>query len=226
MKSNIIIKVRSKDFVLFKNLSSPQVDELLKIFTLKECEKGEIVYSRTDFDKKIYFVLDGRVKLVQVDEKGEEVIKDVMCENDIFGKVSELPHTRYEYAEVLTPKALVYSIEGEDFLELMHQIPLLASNYLMLLANKMQKIETKYMLLSSGSAKSKLLYFFKEMALTDGTPTDHGFVLRNYLTQEEIANKIFISRQTITRLLKELRTEKKIRYTRTEIEISHDLIAL
>jgi len=206
-------------FSLFKDLSHALAEELSSHFMAREVRRGELIYSCTEIGNRVFFLLRGRVKLVEVGESGAEIIKEILSDNDVFGMVFGKGRFYYEYAEVLTERAYIYSIAEEKLMQMIRDNSIVSYNYLDILKARMKRIESYYLSLSTSDARKKLFFLLKEMAVTDGKKTDRGFILTNYLTQEEMANKIFIARQTLTRLLSDLRKEGRVKYSRSHIEV-------
>jgi CRP-like cAMP-binding protein len=219
MKPHLHFSHELRNSPLLRNLAEDQYSFLLENTVLKEAVRGEIIYSKTDSGQKLFFLCSGRVKLVEINENGTEIIKDVLAENEIFGIAKPRDHATFEYAQVLTPKARFYVISHNVFHEAIRNNSVLSSNYASTLASRIHKLETRYINLAINDVKSRLLYILKEIAIKDSERETGTLILRNYLTQDEMAKMIFVSRQTLSRVLKDLRDAGEIRYKRGRIEI-------
>jgi CRP/FNR family transcriptional regulator len=212
-----------RDHQFFRVLSNSQVKQLCIISKFKKAQKGEIIYLPYDGQDKIYFLKKGNIKIVEIDDNGNEVIKDILMKGDIFGELSlnnEGPSN--EEAVALTSEVLICSFLLSDFEQLMTQYPHLAMSYTKFVGFQLKRVKNNYSNLMFKDAKSRLIHFFKEWAMREGRKNEDSYVLNNYLTQSEIAQIICTSRQTATQLINELEANKALVYGRKEI-ILNDL---
>lgn len=72
----------------------------------------------------------------------------------------------------------------------------------------------------SKDAKTRLYQFLKDWAEKEGKRTENKVVIENYLTQNDMAQIICTSRQTVTQLLNEMETNGLLVYNRKEIIIT------
>ena len=69
--------------------------------------------------------------------------------------------------------------------------------------------------------KTRLQIFLNDWATKEGVKEGNNIAIQNYLTQQEIANLVCSTRQTVTQLLNDLQNEGKISYTRKKIVLHH-----
>ena len=162
----------------------------------------------------------GNIKIVSVDEDGNETIKDIIQKGDLFGELElDSDKNSNEYAKALTDEIIICSFLLSDFENLLLEHPSLALSYTKFVGLKMKRIKNNYANLISKDAKTRLLTFLKEWAERDGKSIDNRIVIENYLTQNDIAQIICTSRQTATQLLNELEEKGILYYSRKEIII-------
>lgn len=205
---------------LSDGLSETQLEELYNTVVVRKMRKGAIVYSTQNDDRKVFFVISGFIKMVEITEAGEEVIKDILSHNDVFGGSQELAAGSCEHAEVLSNKAIVVSISQNRFIQIMKANPTLSYNFNVNLMQKIQRLESRYATLARQDSKARLLSLLRGLASRrEVVSKGRSLVLENYLTQEELAKMIFVSRQTFSRALKDLRKSGRLIYNRRRIEI-------
>lgn len=209
-----------RDHKLFRTLSMSQIKQLCIITGFKKAKKGEIIYfSSTDLPR-IFLLKKGNIKIVSVDEEGNETIKDIIQKGDLFGELSlETDSQVNEYAKVLSDDVAICSFLMSDFENLLLQNPSLALSYTKFVGLKMKRIRNSYSNLISKDARTRLYQFLKDWAEREGRKTENRVVIENYLTQNDIAQIICTSRQTATQLLNEMEEKQLIHYNRKEISI-------
>ena len=209
-----------RDHKLFWTLNGSQLKQLCIITGFKKAKKGEIIYFSSSELPRVFLLKKGNIKIVSVDEDGNETIKDIIQKGDLFGELElDSDKNSNEYAKALTDEIIICSFLLSDFENLLLEHPSLALSYTKFVGLKMKRIKNNYANLMSKDAKTRLLTFLKEWAERDGKTIDNRIVIENYLTQNDIAQIICTSRQTATQLLNELEEKGILYYSRKEIII-------
>lgn len=209
-----------RDHKLFRTLSFSQIRQLCIITGFKKAQKGEIIYFSSSDVPRIFLLKKGNIKIVAVDEDGNETIKDIIQKGDLFGELTlETDDQTNEYAKVLSDDVAICSFLLSDFEDLLLRNPSLALSYTKFVGLKMKRIKNSYSNLISKDAKTRLFQFLKDWAEKEGKRVENKVVIENYLTQNDIAQIICTSRQTATQLLNEMENKGTLIYNRKEIII-------
>ncbi|WP_333876355.1 Crp/Fnr family transcriptional regulator [Flavobacterium sp.] len=209
-----------RDHKLFWTLSMNQIKQLCIITGFKKAKKGDIIYFSSSDVPRVFLLKKGKIKIVSVDENGNETIKDIIEKGDLFGELTlENDKNSNEYAKALTDDIIICSFLLSDFEDLLLRNPGLALSYTKFVGLKLKRIKNNYANLVSKDAKTRLLTFIKDWAERDGKRDGNRVIIENYLTQNDIAQIICTSRQTATVLLNELEENGLMHYGRKEIII-------
>jgi len=209
-----------RDHKLFLTLNMSQIKQLCIISGFKTAKKGEVIYFSSSDLPRIYLLKKGNIKIVSVDEEGNETIKEILQKGDLFGELSlENDGDVNEYAKVLTDEVSICSFLLSDFEDLLVRNPSLALSYTKFVGLKMKRFKNNYSNLVSKDARTRLISFIKDWAEREGIQEGKKYTISNYLTQTDIAQIICTSRQTATLLLNELEEKNLIYYNRKEIII-------
>ena len=209
-----------RDHKLFRTLSYAQIKQLCIITGFKKASKGEIIYFSTSDLPRIKKKKKGNIKIVAVDDEGNETIKDIIQKGDLFGELTlETDNNNEEYAKVLSDDVTICSFLMSDFEDLLLKNPTLALSYTKFVGLKMKRIKNSYANLISKDAKTRLYQFLKNWAEQEGSKNGNVVTIENYLTQNDIAQIICTSRQTATQLLNEMESNNLLNYNRKEIVI-------
>jgi CRP/FNR family transcriptional regulator len=197
-----------------------QIKQLCIITGFKKAQKGDVIYFSSSDVPRVFLLKKGNIKIVSIDEDGNETIKDIIQKGDLFGEL-ELDSDRNsnEYAKALTDEIIICSFLLSDFENLLLQNPSLALSYTKFVGLKMKRIKNSYTNLMSKDAKTRLLTFLKDWAEKEGKKIGNRTIIENFLTQNDIAQIICTSRQTATLLINELEEKGLIQYSRKEIII-------
>lgn len=209
-----------RDHKLFRTLSMSQLKQLCMIIGFKQAKKGEIIYFSDSETPRVFLLKKGNIKIVSVDENGEETIKDIIQKGDLFGELTlEQDKSSNEFAMALTNEVSICSFLLSDFENLMLKYPNLALSYTKFVGLKLKRVRNNYTNLISKDAKTRLKTFLYDWATRDAKDSETSVAIDNYLTQNDIAQIICTSRPTATKLIIELEEEGLIQYNRKEIVI-------
>jgi CRP/FNR family transcriptional regulator len=210
-----------KSIPLFSSLQEEQLNELSEVVKFKQVYKGSVInYGNGEFSK-IFFVIKGKIKLTELDDRTNELVKDILTEGEVFGDLElEGEQEDNEWAEALTSNTIVCYFQVDGFKRLLEKYPFLALNYAKKVSSKLRRLESRHADLVFRDAKERLIRFIKNWARSDGNKVGDKIVLNNYLTHTDIANFISTSRQSVNMLLNELRESGMLFYNRKTIELN------
>ena len=213
-----------KNHPLFANVSEQMIKDTCSTVKVSTVYRGETFnYGQGNFSK-IYLLIKGKIKLTECDAIDNELIKDILTAPDVFGDLSLDGNPPLdEFAEALTANTVVCAFNVPDFKKLLQESPLMALSYANLVNNKLKKLESRHSDLVFRDAKSRLIRFIKDWAISDGNRIGDKIVLNNYLTHSDIAAVIATSRQSVNTLLNELRDSGMLFYNRKRIELNDSI---
>jgi len=204
---------------LFRNLSFSEIDALCILKRFRKSVKNEIVDLPFSEKERIYFLKQGTVKLIRIDEKGEEILIDILQKGDLFGDLNlEAPIEKNDFFKVVSDEAIICTFFREKLEEIIHNKPDFALNYIKFIGFNFKKIQNSYKNILFKDAKTRLLLLLKMIVEKENIQTN-SFTLPNYLTQKDIAQLICTTRQTVISLFKELESDGILNYTQKEIVI-------
>ena len=67
-----------RDHKLFMTLSMSQLKQLCIIVGYKKAKKGDVIYFSSSDLPRIFLLKKGNIKIVEIDEDGNETIKDII----------------------------------------------------------------------------------------------------------------------------------------------------
>ncbi len=217
------VKLRSHP--LFANLTEQKLNDVESVMILKTVYRGEVIKFGYGEFSKIYLLVNGKIKIAQLNNDGAELIKDIITAPDVFGNISmEMQSSRDVYAQALTSNVLIAVFNISDFQYLLQSNQAMLITFSKMVTGKLGRLEQRHSELAFCDAKSRLIHFIKNWAQTDGNKMGDRIILNNYLTHADIANSIAASRQTVSTLLNELRDAGMLLYNRKQIELSQTLL--
>ena len=215
--SNFILLRQHK---LFKQLTYQECSELNIVSGYMEKKKNEFVYLNSLKNDRLYFLKKGNIKIGSYDKEGNEKIKEVLNQGDIFGQLSLEGETgEEEFAQVINSRASICSFSVTDFEKLLLKRPDLAISFTKLVGLKIKTIQSRLTSILFKDVKSRLIDFFIYLAYKERKDREDWLVFKNYLTHAEVASLVGCTRQTATTFINKLEEEGLLEFTRQQIKI-------
>ncbi len=210
-----------RNYDLWCNLSDEEYDELNLVHHFIEAKKGDYIYFDSHHLNKLYFVKGGYIKIGYIDDEGNEIIKEIIKEGEIFGQFSlERNNLNGEFAKAYKGNVSLCAFSIEDFEKLLKKKPDLAIKYSKQVGQKLRRAEFRLLNMLNKDVRSRLLAFFYNLAIADGYNGENGtYSINNFLTHEDIAKLIGSARQTVTTLINQLEDEGLISINRKKITL-------
>lgn len=207
------------DHKLFRNLSFSEINALCILKRFKKSKKNELVDLPHSDQERIYFLKQGTIKLIRMNDQGEELLVDILQKGDLFGDLNlEKPTTSEDYFKVVSDEAIICTFYRDKLEEVMYRKPEFALNYIKFIGFNFKKIQNSYKNILFRDARTRLILLLNMIIEKENVTTD-SYTLPNYLTQKDIAQLICTTRQTIISLLKDLENEGVLNYSQKEISI-------
>ena len=183
-------------------------------------KKNTILHFAEMQDKYVYLLKEGCIKIAVVNGKGKEVIKYLVKPGGIFGEISLLgiKESSQDYAVALDD-SVVYFAGIQQIEQWMLEYPDLRSVIRQNLGQRIRNAEDRFLSMIYKDAYARICRFLKDLAMEFGKRTDQGYEIKNFLTHDDIAKLTDTSRQTVSRILNQLRDQKLIGYNTEIIQI-------
>jgi len=187
---------------------------------IKSYEKGDFVYFTEDPAKNIFLISNGKVKILNDTEPGEEVVKSILSEGDIFGEMVVLgEEKRSDFAPVIENDTMVYQMDISELEGLMLDNKKFAVTINKIIGMRIKKLEWRLDALVFKDVRTRIVEFDMDLAKDSGTQKDQGMHVAHFYAHKDIADLIGTSRQTVTIAFNDLKNEGLIEFKRKEIYI-------
>lgn len=191
----------------------------------KSFRKGNYIFLPGEYADKIFFIMEGRVKIGSYSESGKEVTKAIIGAGEVFG---ELPlageELRRNFAIAMeSTTTCVLSID--QMKSLMKEYSPLNMMVMKIMGNRMLEMEKRLESLVFKDSRTRVIEYLKDLCEKKGQRVGYEWVVRKFLTHQDIANLTATSRQTVTTVLNELEGKNILTYNRRRMLV-RDLDAL
>ncbi len=167
-------------------------------------KKGEIVLRIGETRSGAFYVKNGFLKDSSMSTDGREFILFIFKPGDLFSYSWIFNKTPNEHSFKAMTDCVVYEKTRESLLLFLEQNPdvqfMISQNIVIRMRGLMKRMEY----LAFGTANQKVSAMFALLAERFGKSTDKGITIPIYLTQQDIAELIGISRETTSIEIKKL----------------------
>ena len=213
--------IRRNDFL--DKLTPDNYEALNILHNYIIADKDAYIYFDAQFLNKLYFVKEGFVKIGNVDEEGNELIKEILQPGDVFGQfMLERNNMNGEFAQAHKCETVLCAFTLQDFEKLLALRPDMGIIFSRKIGQKLKRVENRLLNLLQKDVRTRLLYFFWTLVQQNEQPEGRSVKLINYLTHEDIARLTGTSRQTVTTLINQFTDEGLMVVDRKTILI-HDV---
>lgn len=204
---------------LFDELSRNEINELAYLSHFRTGRKGDMINLPQEEDR-IFTLKVGVLKLVELDNEGNEQLIEILRPGDLFGQFTLTHHDNNQYVVVLSDHLTLCSFLVADFEQIMQQNPSLGIRYTKLIGLRFRQLQNRYANLMFRDVRTRLRLFLKEWVEREAKPGQPN-VLTNYLSHKDISQMICSNRQTVTELFNEFRLAGMLDYDRSQIRITN-----
>lgn len=190
---------------LFAGLNLDQLREISRTLPMTTCQTGGLVTSPDDDNERLYIVKRGRVRLFRLTPDGKQLTLDILDKGRIAGRMSWLGQELNEvYAEAIED-AVVCSFSPDELRHLIDRFPGIGFNMIRYLSDRLAASEREREVMAFRSVEQRLAARLLELAERFGQPDVDGVAIDARLTQQELADMIGTSRETLATTVSSLR---------------------
>lgn len=204
----------------FSGMGADQLQRLSAQCTHKTASRDQFIYRPGDSAHHVFFLVQGKIKTGRFFRNGREVVKDLVYQGDIFGdEWHEGAGHRDEFAQSLHDGVSYLEIGTDDFRRALGADPALLFACMQRLSLRLRRMEDRLANMVTKDARQRILSFLHDAAQRDGRRVGVETLVQHHLTQADIASLTGTSRQTVTAVLNELRTQNVVYVKRNSILI-------
>ena len=187
--------------LLFSALDDEAAQALRASMTEHKAAKGAVIFAEGDPGDRLYVVMHGKVKLGSQADDGRENMFAVLGPGEMFGELSLFdPSPRQANAVALTDVTLL-GLANESLQPWLTGRPEVAIGLLRALARRMRKTHGSLSDLVFTDVPGRVAKALIELAKKFGEHQNNGVRVNHDLTQEELAQLVGASRETVNKAL-------------------------
>ncbi|MBA3740219.1 MAG: Crp/Fnr family transcriptional regulator [Chloroflexi bacterium] len=193
---------------IFAGLSPAELKEISRTLPMQTCQVGGLVTSPDDDDERLYVIKRGRVRLYRLTPDGKQLTLELLDKGRIVGRMAWLGQQLTDaYAEAIED-ALICSFTPAELRRLIDRFPNVGVNIIRYLSGRLAASEREREVMAFRSVEQRLAARLVELSERFGQPTEDGVAIDVRLTQQELADMIGTSRETLATTVASLRERR------------------
>jgi CRP/FNR family transcriptional regulator, cyclic AMP receptor protein len=191
---------------LFAALDDEAARALMESMTSSHLERGDILFREGDRGDRIYVIGEGKIKLGRSSVDGRENLLAILGPGEMFGELSLFdPGPRTATATAIAETQLI-DLGHEDLDSFLLGRPAVAANLLAALARRLRRTNEALADLVFTDVPGRVAKALLDLSTRFGRPADDGILVAHELTQEELAQLVGASRETVNKALADFAT--------------------
>ena len=194
-----------KNINLFHGMSEEQMRMVEQRTVMREVRRREVLYLPGDAGDRIYLLKRGVVKISALQEDGREVLLALLRKGEVFGEEAVLDDSPRDHLAEAYEDALVCIITRQDFMDMLRTHPEMVFKVTKLIGLRLKTFRTRVEHLLFKGASQRLASTLLELAHEHGVTDAQGILVPLRLSQQDLANLIGVTRESVNMALSEFR---------------------
>lgn len=195
-----------------QSFASENFTKLKGVMYERHVPRGEKIYWEGEECQHIYFLKQGAVKLTKSSDEGKDLVLYYFQSGDLFGDLKDDVHITNSYTAEAISDCTLGVIQQKDLETLLWQNGDLAIDFMKWLGYMQRFLQTKLRDLLFFGKNGALASTLIRMSNTYGVSEGNKVRFTNRLTNSELGDLIGSTRETVNRMLNQLKREEIIDY--------------
>ena len=211
---------------LFSALNDEEAASLRASMTQVKVSKGHTLFKEGDEGDRLYVVLEGKLKLGTTSIDGRENLLSILGPGEMFGELSLFdPEPRTATATAVTDAKLL-ALAHDQVIGLITRHPQASLELLRRLAQRLRKSNEILADLVFADVPGRVAKAIIDLGARFGQKKDDGLHVNHDLTQEELAQLVGASRETVNKALADFASRGWVRLEpRAVVVLDYERIA-
>ena len=191
---------------LFAGLSEADMQAIGHATTMTHCVSGQRILSPDDPPDRIHIIKKGRVRVFRLSPDGKQLTLDIHEKGTILGDMSLLGQDRLReaYAEAIDD-GVICTISPDELRTLIERYPTVGLNIIRHLSRRLESAERELEAMAYQRVDQRLARKLLDLSQRFGISTVRGTLIQARLTQQELAEMIGTTRETLAHTLGDFR---------------------
>ncbi|HVR69249.1 MAG TPA: Crp/Fnr family transcriptional regulator [Vicinamibacteria bacterium] len=207
---------------IFSELTEADFASLAKVANRRRYPKDSVVFFENEQGDFFFMILEGRIKVTILGDDGREVILTLLAAGDFFGEMALLDNEPRSATAIAVEDSELLSLHRHDFQNVLTDNRSITVGLIKVLTARLRRANHQISTLALLDVYGRVARVIVDMAREEGRRLKDGRIAFRRATHQEIANRIGTTRETVTRMLKDLERQGMIHIEGREIVVQPD----
>ena len=191
---------------LFRDMPEKDLADIAGLLIDRKFPRDAVIYEDGSMGDYMYIISEGQVKITKMSEDGREKILEILGPGNFHGEMALLDRApRSASAKTITPCVLL-ALSRADFLGLLKQNHEVTLELIRVLARRLRETDEQIKGLLFERVEGRTRRLLARLA-KEPVPGREDKIATSPITHQQLADLVGTSRETITRVVKELKDE-------------------
>ena len=191
---------------LFAALDDEAAEALKATMTRTEIGRGQVLFSEGDPGDRLYVITSGKVKLGRASGDGRENLLAVLGPGEMFGELSLFDPGPRTMTATAVAETQLFGLKHESLSTILSGRPEVSKSLLAALAQRLRRTNAHLADLVFTDVPGRVAKALLDLSERFGRPVEGGILVSHDLTQEELAQLVGASRETVNKALADFAT--------------------
>jgi CRP-like cAMP-binding protein len=177
--------------------------------------KNQSIFFEGDMPGFYYQILQGSIRMVNMNERGREFIQGIFKNGESFGEPVLLIDEPYPASAVANEDTLLIKISKEEFLKILKEFPEILFQFTKIMAQRVYNKSLVAKAISINKPEYRVLSIFKILKDTYGDPGSENYKVE--LSRQQIADMTGLRVETVIRTIRKLQEKEVIKIQKGKI---------
>jgi CRP/FNR family transcriptional regulator, cyclic AMP receptor protein len=188
---------------ILSELSDKDLDTLSQRLVPRTYIKEAIIVSQEEEGDSLFIIKSGKVKVTLYGDSGREVILSIFQAGDYFGEMSLIDNQPRSANVIAIDESEVLILSRPAFSQQIEENPRVAQGIMRELCRRLRRADAAIGSLALLDVYGRLAHVLLDYSKREGTQTAAGVQINERPTQQDLANMVGTTRETVSRALSE-----------------------
>lgn len=191
---------------LFSSLDEKSLSEIAGLLIDRKIPKDAVIMEEGTLGDYMYVIQEGQVKVAKMSDDGREKILEILGPGEFVGEMALLDREPRSASVKTTQACLLLALSRADFMSLLAQNPDLSLELIRELSRRLRETDEQIRGLLFERVEGRTRRLLRRLA-KDAVPDSPDRLATAPVTHQQLADLVGTSRETVTRVIKELKDE-------------------
>ena len=186
---------------LFATMEDADTRSLLASMKKIELSRGDVLFDEGQPGDRLYVIREGKIKLGRRSGDGRENLLAVLGPGEMFGELSLFDPGPRSLGASAVSDSVLYELEHGALIAALEENPGVAKHLLTALARRLRRTNEALADLVFSDVPGRVAKALLDLSKRFGETVDEGIRVAHDLTQEELAQLVGASRETVNKAL-------------------------